>query len=264
MIRNLALPLLAACAFFPRAGIAQGFDREAFDLFVEARAGSGTSPVYWYSSGEVYSYPEGKLVLRIDGFDTARLLRSESEQDVAYQLSRKIFVYRDAATGRILTQYNGQPVTHIQYPYQYITYMLDGDRLVTFVEQGSGARLQKIGPGDKFIARRIGGSIVYSAPLFLNMETPAGRYEAYENYDFFIDPGAENTTDRCRLSWVRYGDLPRFVGAGKAVIQMVAYRVDRFEDLPASIREYVAGRARLWMEPPRNLEEIRSLQKDAP
>jgi hypothetical protein len=42
---------------------------------------------------------------------------------------------------------------------------------------------------------------------------------------------------------------------------MVAYRIGRFEDLPDSIRTYVTEHAKLWMEPPRDLDEIRELQK---
>jgi hypothetical protein len=52
-----------------------------------------------------------------------------------------------------------------------------------------------------------------------------------------------------------------FVGKGRAMIQMVGWRVDRFEDLPASIREYIRTDAPLWMAPPKDLEEIRALQK---
>jgi hypothetical protein len=44
---------------------------------------------------------------------------------------------------------------------------------------------------------------------------------------------------------------------------MVGWRVDRFEDLPASIREYVRTEAPLWMAPPKDLDEIRALQKQA-
>jgi hypothetical protein len=247
--------------FAARWGATQGFDQELFDIYVEARVGTGETPVYWYSFGEVYSYPDGKLLMKIEGFDTARCHRKEGENDTAYQLSRKIFVYKDPETGKILETYGDKPVTHIKYPYQYITYQLVGDKLTTFVEQGSGARLQKIGPGDKFIARRIGNSLIYSAPLFMSFETPRGRYEAYENYDFFVNPKAEHAKDRYELSWVRYGDLPAFVGRGKAIMQMVAYRVDRFEDMPESIRSYVSQHAKLWMAPPRDLEEIRELQK---
>jgi len=93
------------------------------------------------------------------------------------------------------------------------------------------------------------------------METPRGHYEAYENYDFVYHPGETNPAAKHQLVWNRLGDLPAFVGKGRAVIQMVGWRVDRFEDLPASIREYVRTEAPMWMQPPKDLEEIRSLQK---
>jgi hypothetical protein len=129
-----------------------GFDRDTFKQFVTLRAGTGI-PVYWYAIGEVYSSPEGKRLLRIEGSDAARMIPSD-QPDTAFQLSRKVFVYRDPETNEILKEYKG-----------------------------------------------------------------------------------------------------------KAVIQMVGWRVDRFEDLPASIREYIKTGAPLWMAPPKDLDEIRALQK---
>ena len=255
----LCLAFVIAVLLAPAAAAAQGFDKDSFKQFVALRAGGGT-PVYWYAIGEVYSYPEGKLLLKIEGSDTARMVPSD-EPDTALQLSRKVFVYRDPVTNELLKEWEGRPVARIAYPYQFITYKLVGDRLTTFVEQGSGATLQKIGPGDKFLLRRLGGSLVFSAPLFLNMETPRGKYEAYENYDFVYHPGEKDPAARSQLIWNRYGDLPAFVGKGRAIIQMVGWRVDRFEDLPASIREYLKTDAQLWMAPPKDLAEIRELQK---
>ena len=246
----LAVPVLSS---------GSGFDRDTFKQFVTLRAGTGI-PVYWYAIGEVYSSPEGKRLLRIEGSDAARMIPSD-QPDTAFQLSRKVFVYRDPETNEILKEYKGQPVTRIAYPYQFITYKLEGDRLTTFVEQGSGANLQKIGPGDNFLLRRLGPSLVFSSPLFLNMETPRGKYEAYENYDFVYHPAEKDPAAKHQLIWNRFGDLPAFVGKGKAVIQMVGWRVDRFEDLPSSIREYVRTDAPLWMAPPKDLDEIRALQK---
>jgi hypothetical protein len=243
----------------PLRSAGPGFDRDSFKQFVTLRAGTG-NPVYWYAIGEVYSYPEGKRLLTIEGSDTARMVTS-NEPDTAIQLSRKVFVYRDPVTNEILKEYKDQPVTRIAYPYQFITYKLQGERLATFVEQGSGANLQKIGPGDNFLLRRLGPSLVFSSPLFLNMETPRGHYEAYENYDFVYHPGEADPAARHQLIWNRFGDLPAFLGKGKAMIQMVGWRVDRFEDLPPSIRDYVKTEAPLWMQPPKDLEEIRSLQK---
>jgi len=240
-----------------------GFDAELYERWLSARVGDGDKPVYWYSVGEVYSYPDGTLMARMEGFDTARLLRSEDDPNTAYQLSRKVFVYRDPETNEILTEVDGTPVQHIKYPYQYITYTLEGDRLVTFVEQGSGARLRKIGPSDEITARRLGDVAIFSAPLFLNFETSRGKYEAFEHYEFFLQP--ESAKQPYQLSWLRYGDLPPFLGPGKAIVHLVSWRVDSFEQLPATIREYVEKDARLWLEPPKNLEEIRALQNpDAP
>ncbi len=129
------------------------------------------------------------------------------------------------------------------------------------MEQGAGAALQKIGPVKNFLLRRLPGSVIFSAPLFLNFETPRGKYEAYENYDFVYHPAEKSPSARHQMVWNRLADLPAFVGKGRSVIQMVGWRVDRFEDLPASIRDYITAEAPLWKAPPKDLDEIRALQK---
>jgi hypothetical protein len=237
------------------------FDYESFEQFVAMRIGTG-EPVYWYNIGEVYTYPEGRLVCLIEGCDTARLVRAPGDPHTAIQLSRKYYVYRDAETRALLKEYNGAPVPPIAYPYQYLTFTLDGGRVVTSVEQGAGAGLVKIGPVDNFILRRIGSNLIVSAPLFLNRETPRGRYEAYENYDFILRTAESNPADRYQMTWNRFADAPVFLlSKGRCMLQMIGWRVDRFEDVPASIRDTIAADAPMWKEPPRDLDEIRALQK---
>jgi hypothetical protein len=253
---HVVIGLLMVPGFAMAAG--GGFDEELFEVFLKARVGTG-EPVYWYSIGEVYSYPDGALLARMEGFDTARLLRDESDPKTAYQLSRKTFVYRDPVTNEIFREVDGAPATHIKYPYQYITYKLEGDKLVTLVEQGSGAQIRKMGPSDEIAARRLGEVAVFSAPLFLNFETPRGKYEAFEHYDFFIQP--DGSSQPTQLSWLRYGDRPPFLGPGKAIIHLVSWRVDSFDKLPATIREWVKTDAQLWREPPKDMDEIKELQK---
>ena len=253
----LGLVLLPAVAWSSGGG----FDAELFERWLEARAGDG-EPVYWYSIGEVYSSPDGKLVARMEGIDTARLVRSAEEPLTARQLSRKTFVYRDPATDEILREVAGVPVQHIAYPYQFITYTLEGDRLLTSVEQGSGPALRTIGPSDGITVRRLGDVTVFSAPLFLSFDTPRGRYEAFEHYDFFLQPpGADQPY---QLSWLRHGDLPPFLGPGKSIVHLVSWRVSSFDELPATIRSYVEKEAPLWLKPPEDIEEIRRLQQPAP
>jgi len=258
IVMSVVIGLLVASGLVMAEG--GGFDEELFETFLKARVGTG-EPIYWYSIGEVYSYPDGKLLARMEGFDTARLMRDESDPHTAYQLSRKTFVYRDPETNEIFREVDGKKATHIKYPYQYITYKLEGDKLLTSVEQGSGPRLRKMGPMDTMAARRLGDAAVFSAPLFLNFETPRGKYEAFEHYDFFIQP--DGVARPNQLSWVRYGDLPPFLGPGRTIVHLVSWRVDSFEELPATIREYAEKDARLWLEPPTDMEEIRKLQQPA-
>ena len=234
------------------------FTKEVYDQWVSMRVGTG-KPIYWYCFGEIYSYPEGKLVARMEGFDAARLQKINA--DSAIQLNRKIFYYEDAKTGEIVDEVDGKKVNHIKYPYQFITYSRKNDKLITWVEQGSGANINKMGPGEGIIARKMGENIEYAAPVFLNFTTPRGKYEAYENYDFFVNTNERNTEKKYQLFWNRYGDLAPFLGTGKGVIQLVSYRLDSFEKLPEKLKKRVREQDKMWLEPPVSVEEIKSLQK---
>lgn len=235
----------------------RGFTPEVFGRWVDMRVGTG-EPVYWYAIGTVYTWPDGKPVMRVEGIDAARLDLTRSTPQRAHQLSRKIFIYRDIDTNALLRQWNGRALPPIAYPYQYITYELKDRGVETWVEQGAGARVQRIGPGTDIVARRIGNSVAFSAPLFLDFPLPSGeRMQSFEHYDFFDQAGTD-VTHPYQISWLRFGDLP--AGLGKGVMHMVSWRVDRYADLPESIRRYLEDDAPLWRQPPKDLAEIRALQ----
>jgi len=252
--------LIASSLFAPEANTTdRGFTPEIFRQRVDMRVGQG-QPVYWYAVGIAYTYPEGRPVMRIEGIDAARLETKLSSDSDAHQVSRKVFVYRDIATNAILREWQGKPLPPIAYPYQYITYSLRDRAIETMVEQGSGARLQRIGPGTDITARQIGNTVAFSAPLFLDLPLPSGaRMQAFEHYDFFNQSAAPGIKHPHQISWLRFGDLP--ANLGKGVLHMVSWRVDRYPDLPPSIRSYLESEARLWLEPPRDLAEIRRLQQ---
>ena len=107
---------------------------------------------------------------------------------------------------------------------------------------------------------RPGGS-VFSCPVFINMETESGAtYECYENYDFFVPANADAHATAAsnalppHCSWVRYGAAPPF--SSTAVMHIVSWRVDSFEELPKRMREYTMRHAPGWREPPTSLEEV--------
>jgi hypothetical protein len=235
------------------------FDKKVFDTWIETRTGKGDKPTFWYCYGEVYTYPEGKLITKMEGVDMAR--RIQFTPDSVVQISRKIFIYTDTTTGLALENFNGNKVEHIKYPYQKISYVRKNDSLVTWVTQGAGARIQTIGPGTKTMARMAGKNIIFSAPLFLNFTTPRGKYEAFENYDFITNLQAKKTSERYQLFWNRFGDLPPFAGAGKSIIQLVSYRVDDFEKLSEPLKKYIQEQAPLWLDAPKNEAEIKKIQE---
>ncbi len=254
------LTLLSNALLAPQVTAAErGFNPEIFKQWADMRVGRG-QPVYWYAVGVAYTYPGGKPVMRLEGIDAARLETQLSTATEAHQVSRKVFVYRDLETNAILREWQGKPLPPIAYPYQYITYSLRGNGVETMIEQGAGARMQRIGPGTDITARKIGNTVAFSAPLFLDLPLPSGaRMQAFEHYDFFNQDSAPGIEHPYQISWLRFGDLP--AGLGKGVLHMVSWRVDRYADLPTSIRDYLESEARLWLEPPRDIAEIRQLQK---
>lgn len=265
-MKALALAALAGFAITSAPALAQGtpggFDEDSFRVFTEARFGTG-EPVYWYSAGTVRAYPSGEILFLMEGYDTARGEQVEgAERPTAHQFNRKTYIYRDATTGEILREYNGNPVSPIAYDYQFITYELSDDGfLETVVEQGRAPRLQRFGPERDMGVTRLGDTYVFSAPVFLDFPIPGTemRYEAWENYDFFVTPDAE-ISHPMTLSWARYGALPPWAGGGPSIIHMVSWRIDNYKDVPERFRQYIEAEAPLWMTPPENLEEIRSLQ----
>ena len=247
--------LIAAALMSP--AYAGDFSQDSYDAFVSARTGDG-APVYWYSTGTVRAYPSGETLFIMEGYDTAR---AEKVSDTkTQQYSRKTYIFRDPETGEVLKTYNGKDVDAIAYPYQFITYELVGDDMETTVEQGAGKAVRTIGPSRGMSVKEIDGTLVYTAPLFLDFPAgPTARYQAWENYDFFIQP--EGTKgERHQLSWARYGDLPAWAGKGKCIMHMVSWRVEEYEDVPERFRTYIEADAPLWKAPPKDLADIRRLQ----
>ncbi|MBL7828376.1 MAG: DUF1838 family protein [Saprospiraceae bacterium] len=258
----IKLALLCAPLLFCTQLSAQNleFDKDIFEKWVNVRAGNGKKAVLWYCFGEVYAYPEGKLVAKMQGVDLATQI--PVTEDSVIQLNRKLFLYLDKDKETILDSLNGMPVTHIKYPYQVIEYVHKGNELVTYVTQGSGARLARLGPTSTAKVKKVGNNLVFSFPAFMNFQTAKGKYEAYENFDFFYNPNASKTVQKFQLTWWRYGELPPFLGSGKSVIQLVSHRVGDFEDLPEQLKTYIRTNASLWLEPPLSLEEIHRIQSN--
>ena len=113
---------------------------------------------------------------------------------------------------------------------------------------------------ETWVNARVGDAVVFTAPVYLDFPIPGteARYQAFENYDFFIHADASLPN---QLSWLRYGACPRWSGGQPCIMHLVTWRVDSFDDVPASLREWIEEEAPLWQQPPADLDEIRALQQ---
>jgi hypothetical protein len=235
---------------------------EALRLWVEARAGSG-KPVHWVAEGAVYDYPSGRKLAGMIGFDTSTVIWPDSPGEPVIHLTRKTFTYTHPETGEILTEWNGRKVEPVSYPYQLITYRMEGDRIYGDVEQGVGKGIQKIKAGGGMRWRWMGKDMLaVTAPVFLDMVLPDGSaYEAWENYDFFLSrPGTGGEMPH-RLAWQRYGAKPGFMGEGKAIYHLLSFQTDNPEAFPPALLDWAKRDKPMWLKPPMSLEEVRRLQQ---
>jgi hypothetical protein len=249
----------AAVGFPAAPAAAAGFDAQVFETFVESNMGTDGRPVYWYSTGTVRTFPGGRLLATTEGVDMARLLRRDADGTV-HKASRKMYILRDPASGAVLDRIAGQPNERYFYPYQYMTFRLEGDRLAGRATQGSGARLRTVDIGSAMDARRIGETVVFSAPNAREAPDGTGSFEMYE---FWVPPkrAALEPAGMLTLTLVNWHPI----GEGKPVYtHRTSWRVARYEDLPGSLREYIESRAPLYREPPRNMAEIEALQRASP
>lgn len=258
-----SLVFAASCETSDTSHASQAGQTEAsrvLQIWVDARAGTG-APVHWIAEGGVYSYPSGEKLFGMVGFDSSTVIWPDDPTGEIIHLTRKTFAYTDPVTGEILTEYNGHPVTPISYPYQLITYRIDGARIYGDVEQGVGEHIRKIKSKEGMRYRFIGDdTLAVTAPVFLDFPLPDGRqYEAWENYDFFLHTG-DDVDEPHQMSWQRFGALPSFAGDGKAIYHLLSWRVESEEEFPPALLKWAKAEKPMWLKPPANIEEVRQLQ----
>ena len=242
----------------PAADMASG---DALKTWVDARAGTG-APVHWIADGGVYEYPSGKKLFGMIGFDSSKVIWPDEEGGPILHLTRKTFAYTDAETGEILTEYNGQPVEPIAYPYQLITYRYENDRIYGDVTQGTGDRVRDIKATDGVRATPMGDTWAYTASVWLDFPLPSGeQYQAWENYDFFIHPEG-SVEEPHQMSWQRYGKLPAWAGGGQAIYHLLSWRVESHDEFPPELLAWAQENKPQWLSPPQDLAEIEAIQRE--
>ncbi|MEZ5474606.1 MAG: hypothetical protein R3E72_06325 [Steroidobacteraceae bacterium] len=252
-------PLLAGmlCLLAPHWAVAGGFDQDLFERFVASNMGTDGKPVYYYSTGTVRTFPGGELLANIEGVDMARLLKRDADGTV-HKASRKMFILRDPKTGAVIEEIDGKPYNQTFYPYQYMTFRLGTNgELSGGSTQGAGAKKHFVNFAGGIEARRVGDIAVFSAANTRQGQDGTGSYEMYE---FWVLPKSSGIKPSATLTLTLVNWQP--IGKGKPVYtHRTSWRVDRYADLPASLRDYIDTKAPLYREPPRDMAEIERLQQ---
>lgn len=237
---------------------------DPFEIWGKMRLGLGTGPgsnsdgVFWVGGGSLYEAYSGKILATFEGFDIGKGVQLSDNH--IRQLSRKIFWFRDPTTGEIMTEYNGKPVNPIVYESQMIDYHKGDNGSITYSVEAS-LRLLKDQLPEMEITSQMAGphQMMINIPVFLDIPMPeekgGGRYQAWEFYDYNVDPSFP--ADRPPTAvWCRQGSIPPFNMDSKAVLRFSGCRVDRYEDLPERMRMEVERAYPKFKEPPRDEEEV--------
>jgi hypothetical protein len=263
----LAALVLAAAAPARAQASAPDWASEELRLWVAARAGTG-APVHWLAEGGVYDYPTGKKLFGMIGFDSSRVIWPAEPGEPVVHLTRKVFAYTHPDSGEILTEWQGQKVDPIAYPYQIIRYREVDGKIYGDVEQGAGKAVQVIKSADGMRLRWMGrDTLAVTAPVFLNFPLPGGgQYEAWENYDFFLHR-AGTTAEPHQMAWQRYGAPPPFAEGApgrKAIYHLLSWRVESTAEFPPALLAWAKAKMPGWLVPPADMAEVRALQAGQP
>ena len=163
---------------------------EQLRIWADARAGTG-EPVYWIGEGEVYAYPSGEQLFGIIGFDASTVIWPDEPSGTVLHLTRKVFTYTDLETGEILTEYNGQAVEPVAFPYQLFTYRFENGKIYSTAEYGTAPEIHKTKSKNGMRVRSMGAdTLLVNAAVFLNLPLASGKkLRAWESYDFFLHAG---------------------------------------------------------------------------
>jgi hypothetical protein len=236
---SAALALLFASAVVAPAHAADpsvgGFDRDSFRAYVSAQGGE-RAPLMFVYRGTTLDVPSGRVLAVVDGFQIAHATLPDA-QGRAYAWRRAFLLYRDATSGVVLRHYPDVRASRTAPPLSITRLALIGDVLEPIALSGvRGGPPRRVVANERLAARRDGRDFVFQRVL-----TPPNPIEQpVEIMETLVRSSGGTARDRLRMSMTKVANNTDFLPpGGRHVLYMTWRPVERWADVPESLRQFV-------------------------
>lgn len=227
--------LLAAVVLAAPAAIAGGFDRAAFTAYVDSQGNRDAPRLYAYS-GTVYDVPSGKILATVDGYQQARTFGAAAPDGPAFVVRRAFLLYRAADDGRVLRVYPDVRAARTAPPLSITRLALAGDRVASTAISGTRGEARRITVPEQLDARREAAHWVFRRVL----APPNPIEQPVEIQEVVVRDAAVPTPERIRWVMTKVANNTDFLPAGGRHLLHLTWRpVDRWDELPASVRDFM-------------------------
>lgn len=265
-VKNL-MKYVTSCSIAISGGIsavqAGGIDQQQFHDWIQTRCGSG-QPIYWYARGDVRAFPgDGEVLYRIDFMEENRLVADPHNPGNKICLGRKMSLFLDKDTGKMLHEFRGRSLAPAIYPYQVIEMTLKGDRVAAVASQGSGRSLRTYNLADVVNVISFAGRTDFVAAAMFTTPHEVGGEHISEYLTYTVPPSSagQRTANPGLVRTVTF-NVPDGDGNTYLVEHAAGARMKSYQDLPMHVREFIKTEAPIFSAPPLNMAEIKRLQKE--
>lgn len=214
---------------------------------------------YWngYAVSRVPGEPDRRL-FAVEGMNIRQCGPLGDGGDGSFKMvTREVLVYKDPKSGAVLDTWDN-PWTGKQVKVVHVTNDPVNQRMTAVDRAGRPFRLQLDIVGNQWWSTNT-VPLFYPNPLAGSYQDYiGGKYHATEMFSFFGDvddlANPRRATVPARVAWVRMSDwLPWMEMGGRAGLiyfHTSGIKLDRYEDMPASLRDVIRSRFPLYEAPP--------------
>jgi hypothetical protein len=262
-----AMAVLSAAMLMAFQAPAGELTHKDFELFANSRFGPPDGKArYWYGTGPVRDPQTGQTIYEFEYYDTVRHYIDPENPNRRYGIVRKLDLFRDSETGKLLETFNGKPVKSWVFPYQLLELEYKDGKVMLTASQGSGEFLRTHVFKESNI-ERYGDFAHITIPGFFLTRRPEIPDEVSTHTmtsHFIVYEGKADVSPRDQWGQAGVSPLAPWAGGdGKklAYMFMSGARYEEYAELPQTVRDVIDAKYPEFREPAKDLEEVRALQR---